>query len=229
VPVLHPPGLEARAADLRDLLETGIAALSEVLDVATPDLRAILVADTDWREAPRESAHPYPPGLPYLTRSAGPPVLVLPAALSPAFEPRTEATWPLVVWHELAHAFLLQRPVPRTPAWLRELLPQALAVAVAKRTSLSLGEHLSRVEREPDLTVRGPKGHANPEEQMAFQNLLLLFGTAALDRFGEGFLRRLAGALWVEGEIVGETKAEAWLADALGPGGREWLGKRPEF
>jgi hypothetical protein len=64
---------------------------------------------------------------------------------------------------------------------------------------------------------------------MSFQNLLLLLGAAALEQFGGGFLRRLFRELWEEGEVVDEERAEELLADALGPGGREWLASRPEF
>jgi hypothetical protein len=64
---------------------------------------------------------------------------------------------------------------------------------------------------------------------MAFQNLLLALGAAALEEFGEGFLGTLAHALWKEREVVSEDRSEELLADALGPGGREWLLSRPEF
>ena len=64
---------------------------------------------------------------------------------------------------------------------------------------------------------------------MSFQNLLLLLGAAALEEFGEGFLRRIFHTLWEEGEIVDEGRAEELLGGALGPGGREWLLSRPEF
>jgi len=64
---------------------------------------------------------------------------------------------------------------------------------------------------------------------MSFQNLLLLLGAAALEEFGEDFLRRIFYALWEEEEIVDEERAEELLGDALGPGGREWLVSRPEF
>jgi len=64
---------------------------------------------------------------------------------------------------------------------------------------------------------------------MSFQNLLLVLASAALEEFGEIFLRRLFYGLWQEDEIVEEERAEELLADALGPGGREWLASRPEF
>jgi hypothetical protein len=64
---------------------------------------------------------------------------------------------------------------------------------------------------------------------MAFQNLLLTLGAAALEEFGEGFLRTLAHALWSERDVLGEERAEELLAKSLGPGGREWLLSRPEF
>jgi hypothetical protein len=154
---------------------------------------------------------------------------VLPETLSPAFRPHTAATGALVVWHELAHAFLLREPVPRTPAWLREFIPQALSAAVARRAGLPVGEHLEQIERSPAFTVRNYPSRADAESQMAFQNLLLALGAAALERFGEGFLRALAHALWSERDVIGEDKAEELLADSLGPGGREWLLSRPEF
>ncbi len=229
VPVFYPPGLEERAERVRDLLESGASALSEILAVEPPELVALLVADEDWEEAPRENERPYPPGLPYFTRAARPPTLVLPQTLSPAFRPRTAATGALVVWHELAHAFLLREPLPRTPAWLREFIPQALSAAVARRVGLPLDEHLEEIERSPGFTVRDYSGRADADSQMAFQNLLLALGAAALESFGEGFLRTLAHALWSERDMVDEERGEELLAGSLGPGGWEWLTSRPEF
>ncbi len=229
IPVVHAPSMEGPAVEVRWLLQTGAEKLSDVLDVDPPELEAFLVADEDWNEAPRENAYAYPPGLPYFTRSVRPPALVLPAPLSPAFQPRTEATYPLAVWHELAHAFLLKREVVRTPAWLREFVPQAASAAVALRVGLPLAEHLSRIDREPGFTVRSLKGHVDAGRQMAFQNLLLLLGAAAVEEFEDGFLKRLVDALWEETDVVNEERAEGLLADALGPGGREWLLSRPEF
>jgi hypothetical protein len=229
IPVAYPPGLEELAAETRDVLEAGATAFSEILDAQTPELEALLVADEDRELAPRENERPYPPGLPYFTRAATTPTLVLPETLSPAFQPRTAATGALVLWHELAHAYLLREPVPRTPAWLRELVPQALSAAAARRMGLPLEEHLQETGRNPRLTARSFAGRADADEQMAFQNLLLALGAAALEEFGEGFLRELARALWEETGVVGERRAEDLLADALGPGGREWLASRPEF
>jgi hypothetical protein len=229
IPVVYPPGLEERAEEVQDLLETGASALSEILTVEPPGIEALLVADEDWEEAPRENQRPYPPGLPYFTRAARPPTLVLPQTLSPAFQPRTAATGALVVWHELAHAFLLRELLPRTPAWLREFIPQALSAAVARRVGLPLDEHLEEIERSPGFTVRDYSGRADADSQMAFQNLLLALGAAALESFGEGFLRTLAHALWSEEDVVDEERAEELLADALGPGGSGWLRSRPEF
>jgi hypothetical protein len=229
VPVLHAPRLAEKAREVHGYLAQGYRSLAEVLSAEPPAIAALLVADEDWDEAPRENARPYPPGLPYFTRSAEPPALVLPEKLSPVFGPRSEATLPLTVWHELAHAFLLKREVVRTPAWLREFVPQASAAAVAHRVGLSLEEHLLRIDRETGITVRGFRGPAGAEDQMSFQNLLLLLGAAALEEFGEGFLKKLVNALWEEDEIVDEARAEELLEDALGPGGREWLVSRPEF
>ena len=228
VPMLHAPQLAGLTREIRNYVTQGSGALAKILDEEPPDLAALVVADEDWREAPRETARPYPPGLPYFTRSVEPPALVLPETLSAAFRPRTEATLPLTVWHELAHAYLLRRDVVRTPAWLRELIPQALSAAVARRAGL-LAQHLSEVDREPGFTVRGLKGHAGVEEQMAFQNLLLLLGDAALDEFGEGFLRRLVRDLWAETDVVDEARAEELLTRALGERALEWLHSRPEF
>jgi hypothetical protein len=203
--------------------------MAGILGVEAPELAALLVAGEDWDESPRENEHPYPPGLPYFTRFVEPPALVLPERLSPVFRPRTGALLPLAVWHELAHAFLLDREVVRTPVWLGELVPQAASAAVARRVGLPLEEHLGRVDPDPGFTVRGFAGPAGAEEQMKFQNLLLRFGAAALGEFGEGFLGRIFHALWDERDVVGEARAEELLAGALGPGGREWLRSRPEF
>ena len=229
VPVLYAPRLAEKAGEVRGYLAQGYRTLAEILSVEPPEIAALFVADEDWDEAPRENARPYPPGLPYFTRSVEPPALVLPADLSPAFRPHTTATLPLTLWHELAHAFLLRREVVRTSAWFREFVPQAAAAAVARRVDLSLDEHLSRIDRETGFTVRGLLGPASAGDQMSFQNLLLLLGAAVLEEFGEGFLQKLVHALWEEDEIVDEARAEKLLADALGPGGRAWLESRPEF
>ena len=229
LPVIHPLGLVKRAKEVRDLLDVGTTSLSELLGVEPPEIEALLVADEDWEGAPRANAPPYPPGLPYFTRAASPPLVVLPVTLSPAFRPHSAATGALVVWHELAHAFVLRDPLPPTPAWLREFLPQALSAAVARRAGLPLDEHLKEIDRDPGFTVRRFGGRADAAKQMAFQNLLLALGAAAVEEFGEGFLGELAEAQWNERVAVGEDRAEELLVDALGPGGREWLLSRPEF
>lgn len=229
VPLFHAPRLEEEARKVLGHLTQGSDALAGILGTEAPELSALLVADEDWDGAPRENEHPYPPGLPYFTRSVEPPALVLPEELSPVFRPRTGSLLPLAVWHELAHAFLLDGEVVRTPVWLGELVPQAASAAVARRAGLPLEEHLGRVEFEPGFTVRGFSGPADAEEQMKFQNLLLRFGAAALREFGEGFLGRIFYALWGEKDVVGEERAEELFAGALGPGGREWLRSKPEF
>jgi hypothetical protein len=229
VPLLYVPRLAQKAGKLSGYLTQGYRTLGLILSVEPPGIVAYLVAGEDWKRAPRDNARPYPPGLPYFTRSVEPPALVLPEELSAEFRPRTTATLPLTVWHELAHAFLLGREVVRTPAWLGEFLPQAASAAVARRVGLPLEEHLSCIDTEPGITLRGFRGPAGAEDQMSFQNLLLLLGEAALEEFGEGFLRRILHALWEEDEIVDGERAEELLGDALGPGGREWLVSRLEF
>ncbi len=229
VPLLYAPRLEGEASEIGGYLAEGYVTLSEIVSVEPPEVAALLVADEDWGDAPRDNARPYPPGLPYFTRSVEPPALVLPEELSPVFGPRTAATLPLTVWHELAHAFLLSQEVVRTPAWLGEFVPQAASAAIAREVGLSLEDHLSRVDGKPGFTVRGFRGPAGARDQMSFQNLLLLLAAEALEEFGEGFVRRVFHALWEEDEMVDEERAEELLADALGPGGRGWLASRPEF
>jgi hypothetical protein len=229
IPLLYAPRLGDEALELRGYLGTGYTTLADVLCVGPPGITALLVADEDWRDAPRDNERPYPPGLPYFTRSVEPPVLVLPEELSPAFRPRTKATMPLTVWHELAHAFLLEREVVRTPAWLGEFVPQAASAAVAREAGLPLDGHLSLIDREPGFTVRQFHGPAPVREQMSFQNLLLLLGVATVEEFGVGFLRRIFDALWGEEEVVNDERAGELLAEALGPGGGEWLASRREF
>ena len=229
VPVLYASRLAGKARSLSGYLAQGYRVLGRILSVEPPRIIAYLVTGEDWKRAPRDNACPYPPGLPYFTRSVEPPALVLPEELSTVFRPRTTATLPLTVWHELAHAFLLSREVVRTPAWLGEFVPQAASAAIARRAGLSLDAHLSQIEGEPGFTVRSFRGPADPEDQMSFQNLLLLLGVAALKRFGEEFLPRIFDALWEEDEIVDGARAETLLAGALGPGGRGWLASRWEF
>ena len=234
VPLFHAPRLAERAREVLGHLTRGSEALAGRLGAGTPSrgvpaMRAFLVAGGDWHRAPRENARPYPPGLPYFTRSVAPPALVLPERLSPVFRPRTTALLPLTIWHELAHAFLLGREVVRMPAWLGELVPQAASAAVARRVGVPLGEHLGLVNAEPGFTVRGFGGRSGAGDQMKFQNLLLVLGAAMLERFGEGLLARLFRALWEEEDVVDEERALGLLAGSLGAGGAAWLLSRPEF
>ena len=229
VPLFHAPRLEEEAREVVEHLTRGSEAMASILGVEAPRMPAVLVAEEDWHRAPRENARPYPPGLPYFTRSVEPPVLVLPERLSPAFRPRTTALLPLTIWHELAHAFLLNGPVVRMPAWLGELVPQAASAAVARRVGVPLGEHLAIVDAECGFTVRGFGGRAGAGDQMKFQNLLLVFAAAMLERFGEGLLARLFRALWEEEDVVDEERALGLLAGSLGAGGAAWLLSRPEF
>ncbi|MBA2693004.1 MAG: hypothetical protein H0U65_11000 [Rubrobacter sp.] len=228
VPVSFPSVMETLAGEVRRHIEAGLPAMAEVFDVEPLELYAILAAESEWDSAPRDNERPYPPGFPYFTRSTDPPTLVLPEKLSSAIRPRTEATLPLTVWHELAHAFILRNPVVKTPAWLREFIPQTASAAVAKRERLPLEEHFGAMDR-PEFTARTFRSPASAEEQMAFQNLLLRLGAAAIGEFGEGFLRRLVHALWKEEDIVGEERAEAMLAESLGDGCGAWLEGREEF
>ena len=229
VPILYKRGAEEHAAEVLRLVKTGTETLSALFDVEPPELTAMLVAAEDWDAAPREGEWAYPPGLPYFTRSVRPPALVLPTTLSHVFRPHTQATYPLTVWHELAHAFLLRKEVVRTPAWLQEFIPQVASVAVARRANWPLDGHLSRIDHEPGFTIRGLKGHVGADGQMAFQNLLLVLGAATVEELGDAFLYPLVRALWRETEVVDEERAEGLLAKALGPGGREWLESRLEF
>jgi hypothetical protein len=229
VPLFYAPRLAERAREVQGYLTQGSDALSGILMVEPPELSAVLVSEEEWDGAPRENELPYPPGLPYFTRSAAPPALVLPERLSPVFKPRTGALLPLAVWHELAHAFLLGREVVRMPAWLGELVPQAASAAVARRVGAPLDEHLTLVDPAPGFTVRGFGGRVGVEDQMKYQNLLLLFGAAMLERFGEGLLTRLFRALWKEEDVVDEERALGLLAGSLGAGGAAWLLSRPKF
>ena len=113
--------------------------------------------------------------------------------------------------------------------WLRSLEANPITAAVARWVDLPLDEHLGMIDREPGFTIRKLKGYTDAGEQMAFQNLLLVLGAAALEEFGEGFLQRLVHAVWDERDVVDEERAEELLANALGPGGRAWLRSRPEF
>ena len=54
VPVLYAPQLEDEAGEVQGYLAEGYAALSGMLSVEPPGISALLVADEDWRDAPRE-------------------------------------------------------------------------------------------------------------------------------------------------------------------------------
>ena len=205
------------------MLAAGSAALSEILGVEPPELEALLVADADWNRAPRENERPYPPGLPYFTRAASP----RPGAARDALPhlPASHRRYvPLCSGTSWRTPFCSREPLPRTPAWLRELVPQALSAAVARRTGLPLERHLEKIDRKPGFTARSFGGRADAGAQMAFQNLLLALGDAAVEEFGEGFLESaLARALGRErrrrrgaGRGVAGRLSRSWRAGVAG-------------
>ncbi len=228
VPVFCSPGLDRQASEVSDHLTTGCFCLREILGSETPRLQAMVLSEADWDRAPRESKRPYPFGLPYFTRSTETPTLVFPSELSEALQPRTNLTTPLTVWHELAHAFFLDREPVKMPLWLGELVPQAASAAVALREGVPLKEHLSRIE-PTGFTVREFTLPASAGDQMRFQNLLLLFGVAAVRRFGDGFLLRLIRSMRDESEVVDGNRATELFAASLGGDGSGWLSRREEF
>lgn len=228
VPVLHSPGLGRQASEVGHRLATGCVYLTGIFGSETPRLQAMLLSRADWEHAPRESERPYSFGLPYFTRAAETPTLVFPSELSEALRPRTHLTFPLTVWHELAHAFFLQREIAKMPLWLGEFVPQAASAVVALREGFAIEEHLLRIE-PADFTVREFTLPASAGDQMRFQNLLLLLGTAAVRRFGDGFLLRLVRSTQGESEAVSEDRAKRLFTASLGADGPGWLSRREEF
>lgn len=229
ITVWYSPGMSQWARDVQHRLEFGAWELSEILDTRPPRLQALIIMKRDRDRAPREREAVYPSGLPYYTGVTNPPTLVLPDILSPVIQPRTEVTGSLIMWHELAHAFLAQEDLQRMPLWLKELTAQSSAAAIARRSGASLDEHLQLIDYRPGFTIRTFKGRASAKEQMQFQNLLLLLGSAALDKFGDEYLQGLVEALRSAPGAVSEERAVQLLAEALDTGGEAWLKSRPEF
>ena len=230
MPVLYAPRLGAKAMELRGYLAEGYRTLSGYSPSSRPEIIALLVADEDWKDAPRDNARPYPPGLPYFTRSVEPPALVLPEELSHRVQAKDRRH---AAPYRLARAGprLLARAGGREDPGLARGVRPAGRLGGDRPQGRSLAGRASVADRK-GARVYGaelPWVRRGRGIRCRSRTCCCCSASAALEEFGEGFLRRIFHALWEEDEIVDEERAEELLADALGPGGREWLASRPEF
>ena len=226
-PSSTPRGWRMKAGEVRDYLAEGYSALSGILSVEPPGIAALLVADEDWRDAPRDNARPYPPGLPYFTRSVEPPALVLPEELSPVFRPRTAATLPLTSGTSW--------PTPscsaggrQDPGLARGARPASRLGGDRKKGRICRWRTSVTDRQEPGFTVRSFRGRRGR-------------GIRCRSRTCCSFWRRRrwrssARASWTHlPRPLGRRRdsrrgaGRGVARGRLGPGGREWLASRPEF
>ena len=136
--IFYPPGQEELAARSQQEVVQAGQALGQLLDLPLPAMEVLLIAPSDWQRAPRDEEEEAPGNmLPYWTDATQPSTLVIPQQMDEIVGEATPEKRSLLLYHELAHAFLETdaRPWPdESPLWADEWQLQFAAFWLFKQS-----------------------------------------------------------------------------------------------
>ncbi len=238
--VYFPPGQEAYTRQVLPPVQEAGKLLSTLLGQAVPDIELLLVAPGDWELAPREEAEETVLSNPYWTDATEPSSLVIPLELDPIFGEPTPEKLAFLLYHELALAFLENDPRPwpgEYPLWADEWQLKVAALWLSQQISGQQGivnrdlhEQYSDIfEPEADgktpVTIRGFDWDEDttPEDYLVYELLLEQFAADLLARYSPAVLPRFLSLYRTDRTVLLSDEATQMLAQALGPGGAEWL------
>lgn len=236
----YPTGQDELARWIFQSSERAGKLLSNLLNQPMPDMEIVLVAMEDWKDVPREDEEAPADRLPYWTDITAPSTLFVPMQLDPLIGEPSQEKLALLLYHELAHAFLESDPRPwpgESPLWTDEWPLQFAARWLFHELaggSASLSEELRAqyadiFEPEPDgktpVTVRGFDWYedTSPEDYLTYVLLLEQFAADLLSHYPPEILPRFLDLYRKEVPVLLSDDATDMLASALGPGGSEWL------
>lgn len=240
----YPAGKEVLARELSQEIGQACKLLGQLLDLPVPELDVLLVSLADWEFAPPEEmeAPPGPPSslLPYWTDVPQRPMLVVPEKMDQIMGEATVEKRSLLLYHELAHAFLESDPRPwpdDTPLWADEWQMQFAAFWLfrqlhgdAEHVTDDLQQRFAEIfEPEEDgktpVTIRGFDWYEDTTREAYLEYALLLekFAIDLLAHYDATILPRFLERYRQERQTLLSDDATKMLAEVLGEGGEEWL------
>lgn len=238
----YPAGQEALAQELSREVDQASTLLEQLLGLTRPPLELLLVAPDNWQDVPLEDedvTEPPETMLPYWTDTTTTPTLVVPVQMDEIMGESSPEKRSLLLYHELAHAFLEHDPRPwpdDSPLWADEWPLQFAAFWLfqqihgqVEQITTDLHEQFAAIfEPEADgktpVTVRGFDWDEDttPEDYLEFVLLLENFATDLLARYDASILPRFMERYRNETPLLSDDVTKM-LAEVLGKGGEEWL------
>lgn len=240
--VSYPEGQEELARELLQEVQQASALLGKLLGLSMPELDILVVAASDWQYVPledEEEEEPPEPMLPYWTSTTDTPTLVVPVQMDEIMGEASAEKRSLLLYHELAHAFLEHDPRPwpdDSPLWADEWplqfaafwLFQQIHGQIESITADLQQQFAASFEPEADgktpVTVRGFDWYEDttPEDYLEFVLLLEKFAMDLLARYDAKILPRFLDRYRNQTPLLSEDVTKM-LAQVLGIGGEEWL------
>ncbi|HEU5383111.1 MAG TPA: hypothetical protein VFV38_47530 [Ktedonobacteraceae bacterium] len=239
----YPAGQEDLAHQVQQEVGQAGKLLGTLLDQPLPELEILVAAASDWEFVPREDEEDEEGSgtmLPYWTDVTSPPTLVVPEQMDEIIGEATREKLSLLLYHELAHAFLENDPRPwpeESPLWADEWQLQFAAFWLFQQIhgqiediTADLHQQFAELfEPEADgktpVTVRGFDWYEDttPEDYLEFVLLLEKFAIDLLARYDAALLLRFLERYRQDVPVLLSDEVTLMLAEALGPGGEEWL------
>ena len=238
----YPPGQEDLARQILQEVQQAGEQLSQLLNLPMPDMELLLVGAIEWEFVPQEEEQAESPStmLPYWTDLTEPPMLVVPQVMDEIIGEATPEKRSLLLYHELAHAFLESDPRPwpeDSPLWADEWQLQFAAFWLFRQLHGQF-EHITDdlqrqfaeiFEPEPDgktpVTIRGFDWYEDttPEDYLEYALLLEKFAVDLLIRYNATILPHFLNVYRQERQILLSDEVTKMLGEVLGSGGEEWL------
>ena len=243
LPTHYPPDQAELARSIAREVEQASTLLSQLLQQPPPPLNILIVAASDWECAPQEDedeAQGPATMLPYWTNMISPPTLVVPEQMDEIMGETSPEKRSLLLYHELAHAFLEHDPRPwpdEAPLWADEWQLQFAAFWLFQQLhgqvetiTADLHRQFAEIfEPEADgktpVTVRGFDWYEDttPDDYLEFVLLLEKFAMDLLARYDATILPRFLARYRREAPVLLSDEVTLLLAETLGPGGEQWL------
>lgn len=239
----YPAGQEEFARQILQEVDRAGTLLGQLLGLSMPGMELLIVAAADWEFTPlenEEEAGAPTAMLPYWTDVTDPPTLVVPEQMDEIIGEATPEKRSLLLYHELAHAFLEHDPRPwpeEAPLWADEWQLQFAAFWLFQQIhgqieniTTDLHQQFAEIfEPEADgktpVTIRGFDWYEDttPEDYLEYVLLLEKFAIDLLTHYDATILPRFLDRYRQDVSVLLSDEVTLMLAEVLGPGGEEWL------
>ncbi|GCE12369.1 hypothetical protein [Tengunoibacter tsumagoiensis] len=240
LPVTYPAGAESLARLVSQTVSQANQKLTQLLQLAPPELDLLVVDMSDWHLAPHEEDEEVEAPHPYLTQVTPRLTLVVPVEFDALFGEMVPEKVAFMLYHEVALAFIEADPRPwpeNNPLWADEWQFKFAALWLAREINGVqdvvnqdlFTEYEDLFEPEPDGktpdTVRGFDWYADttPEDYLGYELLLERFAADLLTKYGVKILPSFLTLYRQEREELLSDDVTAILSSVLGPDGNEWL------